>query len=148
MVNLVPLSPEYCEQVYEIARECLPEHWSLDGIRDVLRYDNNIYYVVIEQQSAKVVGFGGMMIVADEAELLNIAVTESFRCQGIAKDILKQLLEDACKIECSRMLLEVRENNVIAQHLYDKMGFVKIGIRNNYYSNPMDNAIIMHKIFD
>ena len=146
MVNLVPLSPEYCEQVYEIAKECLPEHWSLDGIKDVLRYDNNIYYVAIEQ-SDKVVGFGGIMIVADEAELLNIAVTDSFRCQGIAKYLLKQLLEDACKAECGRMLLEVRENNVIAQHLYDKMGFVKLGIRNNYYSNPTDNAIIMHKVF-
>ena len=152
MIKLVPLKSEYCEQVYEIARECLPEHWSLDGIRDVLKYDNNIYYVAVEciddAGNDKVVGFGGIMIVADEAELLNIAVRDKYRHQGIASSLIDTLLNEAEKAGAYRMLLEVREHNDAAGKLYAKHGFTVLGSRKNYYSDPVDNAVIMEIVFD
>lgn len=147
MIEILPLKYEHCEQVYEIARLSLPEHWSLEGIRDVLNYDNNIYYVSVEKDddisADKVIGFGGIMIVADEAELLNIAVAESARGRGIATDILSRLITDVEEADCVRLLLEVRSNNIAAFSLYEKLGFEKLGIRKNYYSNPIDDAIIM-----
>lgn len=180
LFELIPLTLEYCEQVYEIARECLPEHWSLDGIRDVLKYDNNIYYVAVlshyvinyEKESEiytrikvdeydktdesdkagtmkmkpkRVVGFGGIMIVADEAELLNIAVSEKFRRMNIASDLMNQLICEAKAKACVRMLLEVRQSNEAAQHLYRKKNFAELGVRKNYYDNPTENAIIMER---
>ena len=180
LFELIPLTLEYCEQVYEIARECLPEHWSLDGIRDVLKYDNNIYYVAVllqdeinhEKTSGKyaggevdvsykvvkadkvgtmniklkrVVGFGGIMIVADEAELLNIAVTEKYRGMNVAADLMDLLIHEAKAKACVRMLLEVRQSNEAAQHLYKKKKFTELGIRRNYYDNPTEDAIIMER---
>lgn len=174
MVELIPLTLEYCEQVYKIARECLPEHWSLDGIKDVLKYDNNIYYIAVLSQDEKnteevnemyagdefnslnktgildiksnrVVGFGGIMIVADEAELLNIAVTKEYRGKNIASDLMDRLLREANNKDCVRMLLEVRESNDAAQHLYRKKNFAELGVRKNYYDNPTENAIIMER---
>ena len=148
MVSIVPLEYEYCEQVHEIAKECLPEAWSLDGIRDVLKYDNNIYYVAVDKSSRKVIGFGGIMIVADEAELLNIAVTKSYRQQGIAGAMLNELMSEAETLGAYRMLLEVREHNAVARKFYVDNGFVELGNRKNYYDNPVDNAVIMEKIFE
>ncbi|MBR1598003.1 MAG: ribosomal protein S18-alanine N-acetyltransferase [Lachnospiraceae bacterium] len=192
LFKLIPLTLEYCEQVYEIARECLPEHWSLDGIRDVLKYDNNIYYVAVLSQDKiyhekvsgnyacvkvdefgkadepgkddepvkvdesdkagimniklkTVIGFGGIMIVADEAELLNIAVTEKYRGMNIASALMDRLIYEAKAKACARMLLEVRHSNEVAQRLYKKKRFDELGVRKNYYDNPTEDAIIMER---
>ena len=144
MIDLLPLQLQYCEAVAEIAKESLPEHWSLDGIKDVLRYDNNIYYVA-RDLSGKIVGFVGIMLVADEAELLNIAVSGSFRGRGIGQELLTKVLSKASQKGTQRMLLEVRKSNTSAINLYHKNGFVELGERKNYYSNPKEDAIIMEK---
>lgn len=171
MIDLLPLRMQYCEAVAQIAKECLPEHWSLDGIRDVLRYDHNIYYVACNvektgnkgynnckktdfDQSAgdevsaaygRIVGFAGIMLIADEAELLNIAVTSSFQGCGIGQALLNKMIVLAKEKGCKRMLLEVRESNTLAMNLYCKNQFVKLGERKDYYSHPRENAIIMER---
>ena len=146
MIDLVPLELEYCKAVAEIAKESLPEHWSLEGIQDVLRYDNNIYYVA--RKKNVIVGFSGIMLVADEAELLNIAVREDFRRIGIGNVLLKKMLSEALEHGASRMLLEVRKSNKTAIELYNRNGFCKLGERKNYYSNPVEDALIMERIIE
>ena len=146
MIEIVPLRLELCEAVYEIARKQIPEHWSLQGIQDVLKYDNNIYYVARTVPAKQVIGFGGIMIIADEAELLNIAVQEDYARRGIADLLMTQLLEDAKAHNAYRMLLEVRESNEVAQHLYKKHRFNELGKRKDYYSNPKEDALIMERM--
>jgi ribosomal-protein-alanine N-acetyltransferase len=148
MIEILKLQYEYCEQVYNIARDCLPEHWSLEGIKDVLKYNNNIYYVAIETGTHKVIGFGGIMIVADEAELLNIAVDIEYRNKGIANKLMKKLISDAILMGAQRRLLEVRAHNDSARCFYHSNGFTELGLRKNYYDNPSDDAIIMEKILN
>lgn len=144
MIKLLPLQLQYCEAVAEIAKESLPEHWSLAGIKDVLRYANNIYYVACDL-SDEVIGFAGIMMVADEAELLNIAVSDSFRKRGTGQELLMKVLSKASEKGAKRMLLEVRKGNTPAISLYHKNGFVKLGERKDYYNNPKEDAIIMEK---
>lgn len=143
MIELFPLELQYCEEVAEISKSCLPETWSYASICDVLKYDNNIYCVAKDMRADMVVGFAGIMIVADEAELLNIAVSSDYRRCGIAKRLLEHLLAQARQHESYRMLLEVRESNIGAKELYMQMGFSQLGIRKNYYSHPVEDAIIM-----
>ena len=151
-IEIIRLRSEHCERVYDISAKYIPEHWSLDGIKDVLRYDNNIYYVAMCHRAdsgfdkTEVVGFGGIMIVADEAELLNIAIEEAYRKQGIAGRILDKLIDEAKLAQCTRMLLEVRKANETAQRFYRDKGFDDLGIRKNYYVDPTDDAIIMDKV--
>ena len=146
MIEILPLEFEYCEAVAEIAKECLPEHWSLEGIRDVLRYDNNIFYVAIDRKQNQVIAYAGIMVLVDEAELLNIAVVPGYRNCGIAQRLMKQLVGEAKKAKAYRMLLEVRQSNEPAKCFYRKNQFVEIANRKNYYSNPVEDAIIMEKI--
>lgn len=171
MIVLLPLRLQFCEAVADIARECLPEHWSLDGIKDVLRYSNNIYYVACDVKenedsfladikkadnkqnqvynicnlSGMVVGFAGIMLIADEAELLNIAVTPSFRGQGIGQMLLDKMITEAARKAIRRLLLEVRKGNVSAIQFYNKNHFQKLGERKNYYSHPKEDAVIMER---
>lgn len=146
MIELFPLELKYCEDVARISKECLPEYWSFGSICDVLKYNNNIYYVAKDLETDEIVGFAGIMIVADEAELLNIAVSFEYRRCGIAQKLLKRLFSDAKMQNAYRMLLEVRESNVHAQALYSKNGFSALGRRKNYYSNPGEDAIIMERM--
>lgn len=146
MIEILPLELKYCEDVARISKECLPEYWSLGSVCDLLKYDNNIYYVVKNLQTNEVVAFAGIMIVGDEAELLNIAVSSEYRKCGIAQKLLEQLCLDAKRNNAYRMLLEVRESNVHAKALYWKVGFSDLGRRKNYYSNPREDAIIMERM--
>lgn len=146
-MELIPLQMEMCEEVYELAKSRIPEHWSLQGVKDILKYDNNIYYVVRLLSTGKVIAFGGIMVIADEAELLNIAVEEEYSRMGIADELMLQLIKVAKMQQTYRMLLEVRESNTAAQRLYQKHGFRKLGERKDYYSNPKENAFIMEHVF-
>ena len=146
-IVLLPLGEKDCEAVFGIARDSLPEHWSLDSIRSVLQYENNIYYVARHTGQNRVVGFAGIMVIADEAELLNIAVDSKYRSHGIGKMLMEQVLIEAERAGAGRLLLEVRESNLPAIHLYRSYGFQDMGRRRAYYSNPVEDALIMERRF-
>lgn len=145
MIELIPLQPAYCEEVAEIAKSSLPEHWSLKGVQDVLRYDHNVYYVAYDREEGRVVGFAGIMLIAEESELLNIAVDLAFRGQGIGQMLLDKVLLEAANRGAVRMLLEVRRSNHSAIRLYTKNCFKEIGERKGYYQNPVEDALIMDR---
>lgn len=96
----------------------------------VLRYNNNI------------VAYGGIKIILDEAELMNIVTKKNNRNSGNAKLILNELIKIAKDSNCIKLNLEVNENNLPAIHLYELFNFKKVGLRKHYYKNT-DNAILM-----
>ena len=84
-----------------------------------------------------------------EAEIITMAILPKYQNQGIGFLILTELEGILSEISCNKVFLEVASNNLIAIHLYDKLGFKSFGIRKNYYSvseNKKVNAILMKKI--
>ena len=84
-----------------------------------------------------------------EAEIITMAILPKYQNQGIGFLILTELEGILSEISCNNVFLEVASNNLIAIHLYDKLGFKSFGIRKNYYSvseNKKINAILMKKI--
>ena len=84
-----------------------------------------------------------------EAEIITMAILPKYQNLGIGFLILKELEEILSDINCNEVFLEVAANNLIAIHLYDKLGFKSFGIRKNYYSISEDkkvNAILMKKM--
>ena len=84
-----------------------------------------------------------------EAEIITMAILPKYQNQGIGFLILTELEGILSEINCNKVFLEVASNNLIAIHLYDKLGFKSFGIRKNYYSvseNKKINAILMKKI--
>lgn len=93
----------------------------------------------------KVIAYGSLFIVADEAQINNIAVLPSFRKKGIATKILNEIINYSKKCKCSVITLEVRESNTNAIQLYQKSGFVTLRARKKYYNHPTEDAYEMSK---
>lgn len=145
MIQIVSMSLEHCKEVAQLAAKYLPEHWSYEGVCDVLKYNHNVYYVAIDDATKFVIGFAGIMVVGEDAELLNIAVEKAYQGKGIAVDLLRHLDEAACVQQAQRMLLEVRKSNQRAIDVYMHNGYQLIGTRKNYYVSPVEDALIMEK---
>ena len=84
----------------------------------------------------------------DEGNLLDIAVDEKYRRQGIARKLFKELFKVADEKKLSFITLEVRESSTPAISLYEAHGFERVGVRKNYYSKPTENAVLMTKYFN
>ncbi|RJQ38280.1 MAG: ribosomal-protein-alanine N-acetyltransferase [Nitrospiraceae bacterium] len=81
--------------------------------------------------------------VADEGHILNLAVHPDFRGKGIAKILVKHILEELKDTACRFLYLEVRASNNAARKLYEGFGFNVVGTRKIYYTEPNEDAVIM-----
>jgi ribosomal-protein-alanine N-acetyltransferase len=90
-----------------------------------------------------IVGFSGFWIMADEAHITNIAVRERYQRQGIGELLLIATIELAARLSTRLLTLEVRVSNKTAQNLYYKCGFTKTGLRQGYYTDNKEDALLM-----
>lgn len=127
--------------VAEIERKCFSDAWTAAMFVSILRDDNQLFYVI--EDEGKIIGYAGMQLVLDEAQILNVAVEEEYRHKGIGRRIMKLLISRGCSLGMVRFTLEVRESNLPAIGLYKKMGFFEVGRRPNYYTKPSEAALLM-----
>jgi len=90
-----------------------------------------------------IVGYVGVWFMVDEAHIVAIAVRESYRGQGLGELLLSQAMDLAMENHQEVVTLEVRRSNLVAQALYEKYRFLKVGVRRRYYSDNHEDAIIM-----
>lgn len=133
------------QRVYEISRINFSEPWALSAIEKEMTNAVASYFVA--ESEGKVIGYGGMWHVLDEGEIMNIAVHPSYHRQGIGQLILKELLAEAERRKLRVMYLEVRMSNEAAKKLYSKQGFQYVAVREAYYHNPTEDALIMNYEF-
>lgn len=101
--------------------------------------------LIHENEYGECMGFIVWQTICDEMELHLIATAPKFRRQGVASALLAQMFQAAHHQQISRILLEVRASNIVAQTLYTQFGFHEIALRKRYYNNTED-AVIMEKI--
>ncbi len=126
--------------VVEIAKQSFTIPWSLKSFKKELSCDSSILKVA--EIEGEIVGYAVFRRVLDEVELLSVAVSPPFRRKGIATKLIKETLKEI-KDAIKACFLEVRVSNEGAIRLYEKLGFLKIGIRKKYYFFPEEDAIIM-----
>jgi ribosomal-protein-alanine N-acetyltransferase len=97
----------------------------------------------VSEEEGKVSGFILGRQVADEAEILNLAVTAAYRRRGEGGALLKAALGGFQSRGVSRVFLEVRESNETGIAFYERRGFSKMGRRAGYYREPDEAAIVM-----
>lgn len=131
------------EKVHEISNACFPVPWSLEAVKG--EADNELAHYVVALHEDTVVGFGGMWIFLDEADITNIAVAPDFHGLQIGSKIVAALLNICRKKNIAGITLEVRVSNIIALKLYRKFGFIEEGIRKKFYENNNEDAVIMWK---
>lgn len=127
--------------VADMERRLFSDPWSVEAFRGGLMSRNQLYLVIDDEGT--IAGYCGIMLVADEAEILNIAVDIPYRRQHLATELLNFVFEIGDENGINLYSLEVRENNAPAIALYNSCGFVPVGRRKEYYSNPKEDAILM-----
>lgn len=132
------------DSIHEIELDSFTVPWSKKSFESALKSENIKIYAAIKE-GGNIIGFGCAASLPPESEILNIAVSKSHRGLGIGKQLLLTMLEYAKSTGAESAYLEVRESNTPAMTLYEKAGFIKIGIRKNYYTKPAENAVIMVK---
>jgi len=90
-----------------------------------------------------VIGYGGMWLIVDEGHICTLAVHHGWRSRGLGELLLTGLIERATALGAAVATLEVRASNLVAQNLYLKYGFAKVGVRKGYYSDTHEDAVIM-----
>ena len=118
------------------------DFWNYDVIKQELECSNS-YFITVKNDN-EVMGFAGLKVILDEADIMNIVVKKSYRNNGIGSILLKHLISYAKSLNLKTITLEVNEHNLSAVRLYDKFNFDHIGIRKKYYNGESD-AIIMSK---
>jgi ribosomal-protein-alanine N-acetyltransferase len=136
---------EDLEEVLEIEAASFPTPWSRNSFLYELLENERAIYLVARNDFNKVVGYIGMWVVFDEGHITNLAAHPLYRHQGVAKALLSQLIKVARENGVKHLTLEVRRSNLLAQDLYQKIGFVHMGIRRKYYLDNKEDALIMWK---
>jgi ribosomal-protein-alanine N-acetyltransferase len=90
-----------------------------------------------------IVGYVGTWLMVDQAHIVAIAVREAYRGQGLGELLLEEAIDLAIENRQDSVTLEVRKSNYLAQQLYEKYRFLKVGVRKRYYSDNHEDAIIM-----
>ncbi len=117
------------------------DFWTYHILKEELENQNSSYLVA--RIDNEVVGFAGIKIILDEADIMNIVTKKTYRNQGIGTLLLENLISLSKKLNLKSLSLEVSEENLPAIHLYKKFGFEYLGVRKNYYQDK--NAYIMTK---
>lgn len=133
----------------EIARleaENFTDAWSEESLGSTFEYDYN--HLLIEEKEGRVVGYIIYADIQGDAELLRIAVDKRYRRTGIGNKLMKDMISELVDAGTDRISLEVRAHNLPAIALYKKYGFEEIFVRENYYHNPDDDALILIKGMD
>lgn len=116
--------------------------WSREAFFNELTKNQFAQYLVVEVDQ-KVVGYCGVWIIVDEAHITNIALLPEYRGMKLGEALMAKVMELAREMGALRMTLEVRVSNNRAQNLYRKFGFEEGAIRKQYYTDNMEDALVM-----
>jgi [ribosomal protein S18]-alanine N-acetyltransferase len=93
--------------------------------------------------AGRVVGFCSVWLVLDELHINNLAVAPDCRGRGAGRALLEHVLREGARLGAGRATLEVRASNQAAFRLYERIGFSVAGIRRNYYTKPIEDALVL-----
>jgi ribosomal-protein-alanine N-acetyltransferase len=127
--------------VAAIERSAFADPWPEEAFEAQL--ERRVAWFAVAEVDREVAGYLVAFMVADEAEIANIAVREDLRGRGIGAALLDASLNEARVRGVSSVFLEVRESNATARRLYASRGFRKAGLRRSYYRNPIEDAIVL-----
>ena len=130
-------------QVAAIEKACFSDPWPESVLAQEL--ENELSLWLVAKDGDTVLGYVGSQSVLDEADMMNLAVCEQARRQGIGRALVLALCARLHEKGITSLTLEVRESNEPAIRLYESLGFAQVGRRPNYYFHPKEDARILRK---
>ena len=142
-MRIANMTSDHVAQVAALEAICFADPWSEKSVASELTNPLALWLVALEGD--RVAGYVGSQSVMGESDMMNVAVHPDYRRRGIAEQLCLGLVEALKEKGNHCLTLEVRASNEPAKALYEKLGFVQVGLRKNYYRNPREDACILRK---
>jgi [ribosomal protein S18]-alanine N-acetyltransferase len=137
-----PMRLDDLDDVHQIELASFSSPWPPNAYRSELETNRLANYLVV-RAAGRLIAFGGMWLMVDEAHITTFAVHPAWRRQRIGERLLLAFLDLAIDRHAREATLEVRLSNIGARRLYEKYGFRPVGLRPRYYSDDGEDALIM-----
>ena len=138
---------ENLDALVALEESCFSVPWSRKSFEAELEGNQFSRVLIIPHsegsQKVQVIGYICAWIIFEEIRFLNVAVHPEFRRQGLARQLIREVLRLGSAAGCCRGMLEVRETNTAAKNLYESFHFLTYATRKSYYTNPTEDAILM-----
>ena len=140
--HLRPMREADLDEIMRIELRAYPFPWTRGIFRDCMQAG---YPMWLQERDGAIVGYGVLSIGVEEAHLLNLCTAPGCEGQGLGRRMLEALLRVARGFGSQRVFLEVRPSNAAALSLYGRAGFVRIGVRRNYYHSDVgrEDALVL-----
>jgi [ribosomal protein S18]-alanine N-acetyltransferase len=129
--------------VLHVEAESFTNPWTRDMYAWELQNRSVCHIYVVRTEACRVAAFCAFWLVFDEIHINNVAVLPEYRGHGIGTSLMQHVLAEALRLGAKRATLEVRASNAAALRLYERLGFYVAARRRNYYSNPVEDALIL-----
>ena len=143
-IDIHEMSLKDLENIKDILISDFDDFWNFNILKEELESPNS-KYIIAKTNDGEIIGFAGIKIIVDTADIMNIVVKKSWRNQGVGSLLLDNLVSLCKNLSLFSLSLEVNESNLPAINLYKKFGFKQIGLRKNYYMGK--DGIVMCKFF-
>jgi [ribosomal protein S18]-alanine N-acetyltransferase len=146
IATIVAMTNAHIDELMPFEREMFgTEAWTRGSYRAELADRRLRHYVAAEDADGALLGWAGVLVVGDTAEILTVGVVPAARRRGVARRLIAGLLDEARSRGAREAFLEVREDNDAARELYRGEGFVDLGRRRGYYAGGRVDAVTMRK---
>ena len=147
-IQIVPMNADHLEELEKMERICFSRPWSRKMLAEELENQCAAFLVAQDSITQQVMGYAGLLAMADEGYITNVAVFPEFRRQGVAAKLIAVFENFARGNKLAFLTLEVRPSNTAAIALYKGFGFEEVGRRKNYYDLPKEDALILTKTYE
>ena len=143
MIKFEVMEENHIQGLLKVEAECFDSGFALETFNKEIK--NPLAYYVVAVDGEIPVGYCGIWNVCGEAEVIDIGVFSEYRNRGIGKGLFEAVFQYMRENGVGTLNLEVREDNIPAIRLYEKLGFEKVGIRKKYYDNKVDAILYTKK---
>lgn len=138
--TIFQLGTNELNELIELEKLCFDYHWTPEQF--MMGLERNVFRILGARSGDTLIGYIAFSLIADEMEILNLAVHPAHRGRRLGTELLAQAFE-VCKINKIRVsFLDVKESNAPAIKLYENFGYVKIGVRKKYYPDTKEDALL------
>ncbi len=142
--------PEMLSDILALEEACFSSPWTRKMLEGELTGNQFAHFLVaMRREPSKtktepaIIGYHCFWIVFEELRLMNLAVRESMRRNGVGGALVTEALRLGLEQAATRAVLEVRSSNNPARSLYTHLGFVQVSSRPRYYTNPIEDAVLL-----
>ncbi len=143
--RIIQLNASDLDNLIELEKMCFAYHWTRDQF--LMGLERGVFKILGMKRGTTLLGYLAFSLIEDEMEILNLAVHPDYRKGGVATRLLDRAFVICRKNRIARSFLDVKISNTPAIELYKKFGYVQIGVREKYYPDTKEDALLFRRDF-